>query len=274
MLLFPDEKPIELSGHEDMTTNNRMELAAAIEALRSLSAPHHVELVTDSTYLRNGITAWLDGWKKNGWKTASKTPVKNRDLWQALDMELRRHEVRWTWTKGHANDPWNERADRLASQAIGSPALPLDDFDAVHLFIAIAYSGKRGIGSWAVVLNWRGTEKQVSGRVTGLTPNHLHIVSAIEGLRQLKRRSRIHLYTVSSYLKDGATTWVRAWKARGWTTRDGHPVHHRETWLTLESLLSRHEVHWHVVEEKTAPEALRLAKTIARAEIADGHHLG
>ncbi|NOZ79591.1 MAG: ribonuclease HI [Acidobacteria bacterium] len=270
VLLFPGEKPVELSGHEEHTTNNRMELTAALEALRSLPAPHRAALVTDSEYLRKGITTWLHGWKKRGWKTASKTPVKNQDLWQALDAELERHEVSWEWTKGHAGDRWNERADRLAARAIGRPELPLDDIEAVHLFTAVAFSGKRGAGSWAVVLSWRGTTKEVSGRADGASANRLHIISAIEGLRQLKRRSKVHLYTVSSYLKDGATTWIRGWKARGWMTRDGRPVSHRDLWLTLESLLERHDVQWHVVDDKAAPEDMALAKKVARGEIAAG----
>ncbi len=270
VLLFPGREPVELSGHEDTSTNNRMELTAAIRALESLPGPHRVRLITDSEYVRKGITSWLAGWKQHGWRTAAKTPVKNRDLWQALDAALEKHRVTWKWTKGHAGDRWNERADQLAGRAIGRPELPLDDADAVHLFTAVAYSGKRGEGAWSVVLRWRGTHKLASARVPGVSSNRLHIIAAIEGLRQLKRRSKVHLYTVSSYLKDGATTWIRGWKARGWTTRDGHPVSHRDLWLTLESLLQRHEVSWHVVDETSAPEDLELAKQNARAELKAG----
>jgi ribonuclease HI len=104
----------ELSGGEAMTTNNRMELTAAIEALKALKEPCRVELHTDSEYVKNGISAWIEGWKRNGWKTADRKPVKNAELWQALDEARRRHDVRWHWVKGHAGHPENERADELA----------------------------------------------------------------------------------------------------------------------------------------------------------------
>ena len=107
-----------LSGFEPLTTNNRMELMAAIVALESLKRPMRVRLVTDSNYLRQGITEWLRAWKARGWKTADKKPVKNVDLWQRLEEAARRHTIDWAWTKGHAGDAMNERADELATQAI------------------------------------------------------------------------------------------------------------------------------------------------------------
>ena len=107
-------KERELSGGEAATTNNRMELLAAINALESLSRPSEITIVTDSTYVKNGVTGWLHGWKRNGWKTAAKKPVKNAELWQRLDEAQARHQVTWEWVKGHAGHPENERADELA----------------------------------------------------------------------------------------------------------------------------------------------------------------
>lgn len=104
----------EMCGGEDATTNNRMELMAAIQAIETLKRPSSVRLHTDSTYLRDGITRWIGGWKANGWKTAAKKPVKNVDLWQRLDAAAARHEIEWRWVKGHAGHPDNERADELA----------------------------------------------------------------------------------------------------------------------------------------------------------------
>ncbi|WP_299615976.1 ribonuclease HI [Pelagibius sp.] len=104
----------ELSGGEASTTNNRMEMLAAIMALEALKRSSLVDLHTDSTYLRDGITKWIHGWKRNGWKTAAKKPVKNVDLWQRLERALKPHDVRWHWVKGHAGHPDNERADELA----------------------------------------------------------------------------------------------------------------------------------------------------------------
>lgn len=114
VLQFGDHER-ELHGGARDTTNNRMELTAAIEALKALSEPCEVSLTTDSTYVKDGITQWLTNWKRNGWKTAAKKPVKNQDLWQALDHESARHEIDWCWVKGHSGHPENERADRLAN---------------------------------------------------------------------------------------------------------------------------------------------------------------
>ena len=108
----------ELSGGEAATTNNRMELMGAISALEALKRPSEVRLHTDSKYVMDGLTKWIHGWKKNGWKTADKKPVKNEDLWKRLDAANARHKVEWKWVKGHAGDVMNERADALARAAI------------------------------------------------------------------------------------------------------------------------------------------------------------
>jgi ribonuclease HI len=110
-------------GGEALTTNNRMELLAAISALEALSRACAVDLHTDSQYLRGGVTGWINNWKRNGWRTADKKPVKNEDLWRRLDEAATRHEIAWKWVKGHAGDPMNERADQLARQGM-SPFLP------------------------------------------------------------------------------------------------------------------------------------------------------
>ncbi|MEX0351396.1 MAG: ribonuclease HI [Paracoccaceae bacterium] len=107
-------KERELKGGEALTTNNRMELLAAISALETLERASKITIVTDSAYVKNGVTGWIHGWKRNGWKTASKKPVKNVELWQRLDDAQRRHDVTWEWVKGHAGHPENERADELA----------------------------------------------------------------------------------------------------------------------------------------------------------------
>ena len=108
----------ELSGGEEQTTNNRMELTAAIQALEALKGPSDVEVWTDSVYVKNGITQWIHSWKRKGWKTADKKPVKNVELWQRLDEAGKRHRISWHWLKGHAGHPENERADELARMAI------------------------------------------------------------------------------------------------------------------------------------------------------------
>jgi ribonuclease HI len=117
-LLIAGDHRKELYGGESPTTNNRMELTAAIEALAALKRPCRVQLYTDSQYVRLGITEWLPQWKRRGWKTADKKPVKNDDLWKKLESQIERHEVHWHWVRGHAGNPGNERADELANLGI------------------------------------------------------------------------------------------------------------------------------------------------------------
>jgi len=119
VLRFGDHER-EFFGGELDTTNNRMELTAAIEALKLLKEPCRVVLTTDSVYVRDGVTKWIHGWRKNGWRTAAKKPVKNQDLWRALDAEVARHEIDWRWVKGHSGHPGNERADALANRGIAT----------------------------------------------------------------------------------------------------------------------------------------------------------
>ena len=117
-LLFYKGRRRELSGGEPDTTNNRMELTAAIMALEALKRPCSVRLITDSTYLKDGITRWIQRWKANGWKTSGRKPVKNIDLWRRLDGALERHDVEWRWVRSHTGHPHNERADELARQGM------------------------------------------------------------------------------------------------------------------------------------------------------------
>ena len=120
VLLRYGELEKELKGGERNTTNNRMELMAAISGLEALKRPAVVDLTTDSQYVRQGITSWIHGWKKNGWRTADKKPVKNVDLWQRLDAALKQHEVRFHWVKGHAGHVENERVDQLAREGLAA----------------------------------------------------------------------------------------------------------------------------------------------------------
>ena len=118
VLMRYGEHEKELFGGEPLTTNNRMELRAVIEGMRALTRPCRIALHVDSSYVMNGVQKWMPGWKRNGWRTADKKPVKNVELWQELDAELARHDVAWKWVKGHSGDPGNERADQLANAGV------------------------------------------------------------------------------------------------------------------------------------------------------------
>ena len=117
-VLIYGEHEKELSGGAAETTNNRMEMTAALEGLKILKRPCKVEFYTDSNYLKDGVTQWLAGWKKRGWKTAAKQPVKNQDIWEQLDQVIQTHQIEWHWVKGHAGDEYNERCDELAREAL------------------------------------------------------------------------------------------------------------------------------------------------------------
>lgn len=268
IVLHPDRDPIEMNGADPKATNNRMELQGAIEALRSLDGPHRVELVTDSQYVRKGVTEWMAGWRRKGWKTAGGNDVANRDLWEALNDEIERHRIDWKWVRGHTGNKWNERADELASAAIPRAPLPVDDPSAVHLFTAVAHSGKQDAGAWAVLFQFRGQERELSGRTAGASANRMHITGAGMGLAELSRRVKVHLYTASDYLKDGATAWIKGWQARDWTTRDGKPVANQDLWQRLDTLLGRHDVHWHVVSSDNLPIEMERAKALAKEALA------
>ena len=118
VIIKNDEKPIFLNGGENYTTNNRMELIAAIKGLNYFREENNITIVTDSKYLKDGIESWIENWKKNGWKTSSKKPVKNKELWLTLDLEISKHNISWEWVKGHAGDEYNEKADFLAREYI------------------------------------------------------------------------------------------------------------------------------------------------------------
>ena len=117
-ILRCDNYKKEIKGFSQLTTNNIMELTAVIESLKILKHPSKIIITTDSTYVKNGITEWIHSWKKKGWKTANKKPVKNKEYWQLLDAEVQRHHIEWKWVKGHSGHPENERADELANEAV------------------------------------------------------------------------------------------------------------------------------------------------------------
>lgn len=263
ILLRPGDKPQELAGAEEKTSNNRMELRAVIEALKALAEPHEVTLYTDSNYLRQGITEWLPQWQRRGWQTRAKTAVKNQELWQALAAEVARHRIDWHWVKGHAGNQWNERADDLARSMLPSAELPLNDPNAIHIFTAASCRGAYGPGGWAVILRYGDQTKAISGHEPHTSANQMHIMSALQGLQAVKKKWPIHIYTTSDYLKDGITRWVKGWQSRNWQTKAGKPVSHRVLWEDLLAVTAGHQVNWHLVSNQNLPDELSQAKKLA-----------
>lgn len=253
-----------LKGSERDTTNNRMELTAALRALQDLSGPHEVEIFTDSRYVQDGICQWLPNWRKRGWTTITGEEVRNRDLWQQLAAEIEKHRVHWTWVKGHGNEQWNILADKLAGGQRRPLALPLDDDDSVHIFLAITWRQKLGAGAWAGVMRYRGHHRVIGNTRRHGSGNSLHIVSATEALQELKRLLPVHVYTTSGYLSDGAGNWLGQWRGRGWLTREGREVSNRNEWQQLAGLLDRLPVTFHLIDKAEPPCHLAAAKEMAK----------
>ena len=262
VLLGTNHQVRELKGGEAYTTNNRMELTAAIRALEALKSRCRVRMFTDSQYLRKGITQWLAGWVAQGWRRKT-GELQNEDLWRRLAELVVEHEIHWSWVRGHAGNRWNERADQLATAAIreqraarakarpaaavAEPALP-----AVEVFLRISCA--RGKGGWAALVRQDGAERLLSGREEGVTPNQLDILAAAKVLESLSEGIRVAVHTGSDYLRNGASAWLEGWKRRGWKTQEGNPVSNRDLWERLERAMAKRHVRWPEVKGLDLPE--------------------
>jgi len=274
-----DDREWVLSGNDPDTTNNRMELhaaAAALALLEGLLGRCQVGIHTDSQYLHQGITKWIDGWVSRGWRTSDKQPVKNQDLWRVLYRLTQAHDVTWHWLKGHTGHPLNERADRLATEALRSlhrfdhsPSTPEthqpagDGRPVVEVYIKASCRGARGPGGWGSVLRTGGHTRTLSGGEPATTANGMLIRGATETLRALTRPCRVTLYSDANYLIKGASLWVKGWQARGWRTRDDKPVANRAGWESLLEAARPHQVTWLMARGDDAPADLARAGELA-----------
>jgi ribonuclease HI len=269
-------KSRELSGGEPRTTNNRMELTAAIRALEALKQPCKVRLVTDSQYLRKGVTQWLAGWIARGWKRKD-GELQNEDLWRRLSELIREHQIQWDWTRGHAGDRYNERADQLATLAIraqrgpaakaAAPASPPPPPADADVFLRVSCSGRQA--GWAALVRHQGAETVLSGHQPGASSNQLDLQAAAAALEAVPPGASVAVHTVSDYLRNGATAWIEGWKKRGWKTQEGKPVLNRDLWQRLESVLAGRSVAWPSLKGRDVPELESLgatAKAAARGE--------
>lgn len=259
----------ELSGGAEETTNNRMELTAAMEALDSLRQPCEVELYTDSQYLRQGITRWLPGWIARGWKRKGGGAVLNADLWRRLQRATERHRIEWHWVKGHAGHELNERADELATAEIrqrqkaerkdSSAGPPVD----AEVYLKVRSVGPRG--GWAALIRDASGEHTTSGLQRGVTANRLDILAACEVLESLPEGASVAIHTGSDYLRNGASQWLQGWRRRGWKTGTGDPVKNADAWRRLDALLTRRKVQWPVTKGAKVPEFKQLEGTVKAA---------
>src|SRR5450432_488872 len=270
VLLFDrDGKEVkkELSGGALETTNNRMELTAALEAFRALKQACRVEMYTDSQYLKNGINEWMADWKKTAFK---KGKILNADLWVALDAEVTRHEIHWHWVKGHAGNYYNERVDELARAEIyaiaGPPTQLMPDTPArFRAYLRVSVPGGLGAGAWAVLLDDEGQRSTLSGGHPLTRPARLDLLAAIAALAAVPEGKTVQIVTANSYLRDGITQWINGWKKSGWMKKTGGEVLYRNLWQRLDSLAQARKVAWVLVKgDDRPPEMDMLGETLAQ----------
>lgn len=270
----------ELSGGERHTTNNRMELTAAIRGLEAVAEGTPARLVTDSQYLRRGITRWLPGWVAAGWRRKDGGEVANQDLWHRLAEVAGARRVRWEWVKGHRGHRWNERADalaRAAGEAVAgrrsgartavpeAAAAGPADFDL--------YLKASGRGGWAARVRARGGEavdddeagELLTGARRGASANELILLAAAAALESLPPGAAAAVHTGSDYLRDGAVQWLPLWRRRGWKTRTGGAVANRAAWQRLARALEGRPVAWPRPGDEAAAEIAVLEKPARRA---------
>ncbi len=244
-VLLYGEHEKALTGNHPNTTNNRMELQAAISALEALKRPSTIEFHTDSQYLRQGITQYIEKWAANNWQLQGGKPVSNADLWQQLWPLVKTHEIDWHWVKGHAGDVRNEQVDQLARQARLeiTPAAQVDD-NAPKLYLRASCKGNPGPGGWGVVLEEGEETEQASGSAPATTNNRMELQAALEGLLLLPAHSPVQVFTTSDYVYQGVTKWIQGWRRRQWLKRDGKPVANADLWQALDQLMDQYAIHW------------------------------
>ena len=233
-----------LTGNDPSTTNNRMELTAAIAALEALRRPSEVEFHTDSEYLRRGITEWVAKYRADGWRRKGKT-IPNADLWQSLWSLSEMHEINWHWVRGHSGDRLNERVDVLARNArlAITPDAGINE-DARRLYVRGTCKGNPGPGAWAAVLEQGEQTRQMSGTEGSTTNIRMELMAVIGGMSLVPENAQVYVVTTSDYVHMGATRWIHGWRRRDWKKKDGRPVSNRDLWQQLERLLETHDVQW------------------------------
>ena len=275
-----------VSGSQSFTTNNRMELTAAIEALRSCHDEASVELHTDSEYVRLGITQWVQNWKRNRWERRNHQEVLNKDLWCELDAENERVEVQWHWVKAHAGHEFNDWVDEaarnaavkakescdcaVATETISVPFIDNETLDARDSYFVAAVSESSGMGrcAWAVV-RLRGEEQSTEcGFEPRSTLNRTLLMAAISTARSLQVGERVSFFTDSEYLYRGATQWLTTWKRRDWRKSDNNPVLNRELWIALDADQGRTDIDWRTqLTAESEKIVFEQARSAARDEL-------
>lgn len=303
-LLRQGNMETEIKGGSEQTTNNRMEMMAAIETLSAIPSQNTpITISTDSQYLRDGITKWISGWKAKGWVTSNKTPVKNQELWIKLDNLCDQHKVYWTWVKGHNGHPENERADRLAvagipnskkqtlnknqdyieTNMIQPPTVPaalvvteisFDDFmktakKSIPLEIQIQVQVINAKGGWAAAFSQENRTAYTSGFIMHTTLPQLELLTAINCIEMFSTPYVINMvYNPDQYIYKGITSWIKGWESNGWTTSSGSEVKYKDQWIKLNELCSSHHIFWKWILTPRQKELVTALNEKAKSSIA------
>jgi ribonuclease HI len=265
----------ELNGGAEETTNNRMELTAALEALRTLKQSCQIEFYTDSQYLKKGINEWMANWKATNFKNGK---IQNSDLWEKLDTEVARHDINWHWVKGHAGNHYNEIVDKLATA--GRPAvagIPTTHTElesaGTRAYLSVSCLGAPGVGAWAVLLDQNGDQSILTGGHPKTNAARMDLLAAIAALEAIPPGTVAQIFTGNSYLRDGITQWVSGWKKNGWMKKTGGEVQYRNLWQHLDKLAQDRKIQWVLVKSDKRPEQMATLDMPLKEAIAEARHL-
>lgn len=242
-VLILGEQIEELSGGEEHTTNNRMELTAALRALEALKQPCQIEFYTDSQYLKNGITQWMAKWVLRDWRDSKDEPVQNVDLWQALREAIQAHDITWKWVRGHTGDKYNERADQLATAARPKRE-QVRDLERAQLFLKIA-PPHNGACGWVAKLETQAEKTFYSGSHPDSNPYHMGLVALQNLLRQLPPSQALQIMVEDELIFKGFTQWILGWRAKGWAKPDKY----NDLWQALDRLIQTWDIKWYWVKK-------------------------
>lgn len=277
ILIHPNHTEKELYGGMADTTNNRMELTAVIEALRSLKEKHTIELYVDSQYVKNGMTKWMENWIRKKWRTSTGSPVKNQDLWQVLNMLVDKHEINWHWVKGHAGNVYNERVDQLAtkgrgpfetSSTIEKPSVDEFKTGVVSIFMRVIVPQNGGEGGWAIRV-WEGKVSQDhSGRVPKVaSTQELELLTAFQIFKSVDKNATLRIYTPSEYLFKGITQWINGWQKRNWKTASGGPVKYANVWQEIHKASQNRDIEWVYEGDHPPSDAIKGLEYVAQSAL-------
>lgn len=255
-----------------------MELTAALEALKSCADGEAVELYTDSQYVRNGITQWIDGWLRNGWTRGKGKPVLNKDLWIGLHEQNKRVNVEWRWVKAHAGHTFNEIVDEAAREAaisvghyddrptprVEDQYTPTSDVTPSNSYsiAAVNTGGRRS--AWAIVREFDGDTETEKGIEEGASVNRALLRGVVSLMRSLEPNTSARVTTGSEYLFKGVTQWLDGWRNRGWRKADAKPVANKDMWIEIDALRHHAKIEWQLDRPSDHP-SLSLVQVATQA---------